>query len=276
MREPFVGRTAELAELDRQLELAEGGHERLVLLAGPAGIGKTALIRRRLSAWGTRAYPALASGDPDEEALAGGLLSQLARPEVQAAADVTALLAEGGADPLSAGMALLAFLHKMARTTTLIVVIDDAQWGDELSLKALSFALRRLSADPVLCVIASRPEGLLRLPPGITRLVDDHGVRLDLGGLQDDEVAELAELAGAGRLPARFAQRLRDHTAGVPLHLRELLHDLPGEALRTPGVTLPAPRSLETLVLGQAGYLCGRHRAPRRGSRDSRRRMRAH
>ena len=251
MREPFVGRTAELAELDRQLELAEGGHERLVLLAGPAGIGKTALIRRRLSAWGTRAYPALASGDPDEEALAGGLLSQLARPEVQAAADVTALLAEGGADPLSAGMALLAFLHKMARTTTLIVVIDDAQWGDELSLKALSFALRRLSADPVLCVIASRPEGLLRLPPGITRLVDDHGVRLDLGGLQDDEVAELAELAGAGRLPARFAQRLRDHTAGVPLHLRELLHDLPGEALRTPGVTLPAPRSLETLVLGR-------------------------
>jgi len=40
------GRAAELAELDRQLELAKGGHGRVVLLAGPAGIGKTALVRR--------------------------------------------------------------------------------------------------------------------------------------------------------------------------------------------------------------------------------------
>ena len=251
VREPFVGRSAELAELDRQLELAEGGHERLVLLAGPAGIGKTALIRQCVLAWGTRADPLLASGDPDEAQLVGGLLSQLAQPRARATTQVVALLAKGAADPLSVGPALVDFLHDLARTGTLLVVIDDAQWADELSLKALSFALRRLSADPVLCLIATRPDDLLRLPSGITRLVNDHGVRMDLAGLQTAEVAALAELAGAGPLPARFAQRLRDHTAGVPLHIRELLHDLPSEALRTPGVTLPAPRSLETLVLSR-------------------------
>ena len=251
VREPFVGRSAELAELDRQLELAEGGHERLVLLAGPAGIGKTALIRQCVLAWGTRADPLMASGDPDEAELAGGLLSQLAQPRARAATQVVALLAKGAANPLSVGPALMDFLHDLARTGTLLVVIDDAQWADELSLKALSFALRRLSADPVLCLIATRPEGLLRLPPGITRLVNDYGMRMDLAGLRTAEVAALAELAGAGPLPARSAQRLRDHTAGVPLHIRELLHDLPGEALRTPGVTLPAPRSLETLVLSR-------------------------
>jgi DNA-binding CsgD family transcriptional regulator len=246
-----VGRTAELAELDRQLELAEAGHERLVLLAGPAGIGKTALIRRGLSVWGARADPVLASGDPDEAALSGGLLSQLAQPGARAAAEIAALLADGGTDPLSVGPVLLAFLHELACTRTLIVVIDDAQWADELSLKALSFALRRLITDPVLCVIVSRPEDQLQLPLGITRLADDYGVRLDLGGLKVDEVAELAGLAGVGQLPARSAQRLRDHTAGVPLHIRELLHDLPAEALRTPGITLPAPRSLGTLVLSR-------------------------
>ncbi len=193
----------------------------------------------------------MASGDPDEAELAGGLLSQLAQPQARAAAEVAALLAKGAADPLSVGPALLAFLHDLARNKTLLVVIDDAQWADELSLKALSFALRRLSADPVLCVIAARPDDLLRLPPGITRLVNDYGVRLDLAGLHAGEVAALAERAGAGRLPARSAQRLRDHTAGVPLHIRELLHDLPGAAFRAPGVTLPAPRSLETLVLSR-------------------------
>lgn len=201
MREPFVGRSAELAELDRQLELAEGGHQRLVLLAGPAGIGKTALIRRCVSGWRTRADPLMASGDPDEAELAGGLLSQLAQPQARAAAEVAALLAKGAADPLSVGPALLAFLHDLARNKTLLVVIDDAQWADELSLKALSFALRRLSADPVLCVIAARPDDLLRLPPGITRLVNDYGVRLDLAGLHAGEVAALAERAGAGCQP---------------------------------------------------------------------------
>jgi DNA-binding CsgD family transcriptional regulator len=251
VHELFVGRAAELAELGRQFDRASAGHGRVVLLAGPAGIGKTAIIRRCLSAWAGRARPALASGDAEEAALPGGLLAQLAHSHTPAAAHLAAVSATGPADPLTAGSALLAFLREEACAATLVVVIDDAQWGDELSLKAIAFALRRLHSDPVLCLIATRPEDLYRLPHGVTRLADDHGLRLDLAGLATTEVAALAELTGAGELPYRAAQRLRDHTAGVPLHLRELLHDLPAETLRTPGTTLPAPRSLETLVLSR-------------------------
>ena len=79
----------------------------------------------------------------------------------------------------------------------------------------------------------------------------DRGTRLDLGPLGPPDVARLAELAGAGQLSRRAAQRLAEHTAGVPLHVRELLHDLPAAALRTPGAALPAPRSLGTLVLSR-------------------------
>lgn len=59
-----MGRAAELAELKRRLELAEEGHGRPVLLVGPAGIGKTAPIRRCLAAWAERTDAMLACGYP--------------------------------------------------------------------------------------------------------------------------------------------------------------------------------------------------------------------
>ena len=83
------------------------------------------------------------------------------------------------------------------------------------------------------------------------RLVDDRGTQLDLGPLNADDVAALAEQAGVGRLPHRAAEQLREHAAGIPLHVKELLHDLPADVLRAPGSVLPAPRSLEALVLSR-------------------------
>jgi DNA-binding CsgD family transcriptional regulator/exonuclease VII small subunit len=249
--EPFVGRSAELAELDRQFTLAAAGRGRVVVLAGPPGGGKTALIRRCLARWTGRADAVLVSGDEAETALAGGLVGQLVRPARGAAADLAAVMAGGRADPLSVGSAMLVLLRKRARAGPLVVVVEDAQWADELSLRALSFAARRLSADPVLCLIVTRPDGLARLPSGLLRAAAEQGARLDLVGLDAGEVAALAELAGAGRLPGRAAERLREHTGGIPLHVRELLHDLPGQMLRMPGLELPAPRSLQTLVVAR-------------------------
>ncbi len=246
--EPFVGRLAELAELDRQFVLAAAGQGRVVVLAGPAGGGKTALIGRWLPGRDAAADTVLISGDEAEVSLAGGLLGQLAPPEPS---ELAAVLAGGRADPLSAGSAVLALLRERARAGPLILVVDDAQWGDELSLRALSFAVRRLHADRVLCVIATRPDGLPRLPPGLVRVAAERGTHLDLAGLDTGEVAALAELTGAGCLPGRAAERLREHTGGIPLHVRELLHDLPGQLLRMPGTSLPAPRSLHTLVVSR-------------------------
>jgi DNA-binding CsgD family transcriptional regulator/exonuclease VII small subunit len=249
--EPFVGRAAELAELDRQFALAASGQGRVVVLAGPAGGGKTALIGQCLARWARRAQAVLVSGDEAEAALAGGLIDQLTQAAPGAAADLTAVMADDRADPLSAGSAVLALLREQARAKPLVLVVDDVQWADELSLRALSFATRRLAADPVLCLVASRSDGLARLPPGLLRVATERGTRLELAGLDAGEVAALAELAGAGRLPGRAAERLREHTAGIPLHVRELLHDLPGPMLRRPGVDLPAPRSLQTLVVSR-------------------------
>ena len=240
----------ELAALHRTFELARGGHGQLALIVGASGIGKTALTRRCLSTWLPQTVSV--SGDPGETSLAGGLLDQLAQSAtVPEAGQLAGLLAAGGVSPLSAGSALLLVFQAMAAVRPLVVVIDDAQWVDEVSLRALSFALRRLRSDPVLCIVLARPEDLGRLPDGLLRVVTDRGLRLDLGGLNPAEVTALAELVGAGPLGHRAAQRLREHAAGIPLHVKELLQDLPGDLLRAPGVTLPAPRSLAALVLAR-------------------------
>src|SRR6185437_13258854 len=233
LTEPFVGRDAELTMLGRLVPRAADGHGQVLLITGSAGLGKTALVSRGLATIPLGRVIS-ASGDADERSLTGGLLDQLARAAVAAApsdretAAAAARLHDllrAGPDPLAAGSGLLGLVEAVtAGPGPVSVVVDDAQWGDEVLLRALSFAARRLAACPVLCVIITRSEDLPALP---------------------------AELTGAGRLSRRAAQRLAEHEAGVPLHVRELLHDLPAAALRTPGAALPAPRSLGTLVLSR-------------------------
>ena len=160
-----MGKTGELGTLNRLFKRTACGDSQVVLVVGPAGIGKTALTRHCLACWQARAVSA--SGDPDETSLSGGLLDQLAQDAaVPEAKELAGLLDAGTADPLSAGSALLGMFHAMAATEPLVALVDDVQWGDELSLKALSFAGRRLRHDPVLCILVTRGEDLNRLPPG--------------------------------------------------------------------------------------------------------------
>jgi DNA-binding CsgD family transcriptional regulator len=250
MDEPFVGRDGELALLTRHCSLAAAGHGSLVLVVGPPGVGKTTLTRRFLA--GCDAKAIWVSGDVEETPLAGGLLEQVARsaagPE---AGRLGALLDEGEADPVSAGSALLRVLGAADAVRPRALVVDDAHWGDELSLKALGFAARRLAGDPVLCVIIACPEELHRLPPGLLRACGDYGERLDVAGLAPQQIEVLAGSLGVGRLSRKAAERLCEHAGGIPLHVTELLHDLPAAVLRDPGSVLPAPRSLGTLVLSR-------------------------
>jgi DNA-binding CsgD family transcriptional regulator len=254
--EHFVGRAGELAILERELCRAAEGHSQLVVVRGPVGIGKTALIRRFLVNRPVRV--GWACGDQDEISLAGGLLEQLARsaqdPRAEEPSDiwpVLELLSTGETDPLRTGSALLALLQAWPGSGPLVVVFDDAQWGDELSLRALGFALRRLRCEPVLGIVAVRTDDFTGLPPGLARVVDNRGTRLDIRGFGAEDVAALAEQCGVGRLTPPAAQRLQAHTGGVPLHVMELLHALSREELCRPDAVLPAPRSLEALVLSR-------------------------
>ena len=134
-----------------------------------------------------------------------------------------------------------------------MLVVDDAQWGDPLSLQALSYALRRLPDTPLLTLLAVREDEFGSLPPGLVRLISDRGTRLEVAGLGVAEISSLAERVGAGPVPPRAARRLLEHTGGVPQYVREVLQAVPRESLRTalsaPDLLLPSPKSLEARVL---------------------------
>ena len=243
--EYFAGRVAERAVLDGLLRDAAAGQGRLGVVVGPGCIGKTALLRQFLD--DRQARVRWVCADEDEAALPGGLLEQFGLA-----------VQDTGTDPLRAGAALLVKLRQWARNGEApgapgVIVVDDTQWGDQLSLRALSYALRRLRDAPLLTLVAVRDDEFGRLPEGLVRLLNDLGTRLDIAGLDPAEIRTLAERIGIGPLPSRAARRLLEHTGGVPLYVKEVLQAVPRESLRTalcaPDVMLPAPKSLEARML---------------------------
>ena len=133
-----------------------------------------------------------------------------------------------------------------------VVAVDDLHWADQPSLRALTFALRRLRVDRVLTMVLTRDVAEARLPDGLRRLLaDDDTLQLRLGGLEVKELRALSGQLGHRPLSVRAAARLHSHTDGSPLHARALLDQVPAEVLDDPQMPLPAPRSFALLVLAR-------------------------
>ncbi len=248
----FVGRHAHLARLHAALGDALAHRPRVGLIEGLAGIGKTALVQRfvRTAKAGSLLQ---ASGDETETRLGLGVIEQLVAHLSAPLPDPLAALGERGgrhADPLAVGAALIDLLGHLQEDGPVVITIDDAHWADTPSLQALTFALRRLRFDQVLALIITRDADDPRLPDGLRRVLRaPAGLRLSLSGLTVTEVRKLSRQLCDVPLTPRAAARLREHTAGNPLHVRALLEELPAEVLRDPVLPLPAPRSFTMLVL---------------------------
>ena len=119
-------------------EHAVEGRPQVVLVDGPSGIGKTAIVCEFVERscervlWG--------SGDGGERELAFGLVDQL----IRRASGTPPALTDGTSEFASAGLKLIEALGD----GPVAVVIDDAQWADPASLRAILFAARRLVEDP--------------------------------------------------------------------------------------------------------------------------------
>lgn len=243
----FVGRTAELEALRAALADVRAGHPRIVVVRGEPGIGKTALVRRFLRDAG-RMHTLWVSTDEEELDLQFGVVEQLWAAMPAAVADTRA--GPAGTDSLAAGAELLAGIGAVERRGPVVVVIDDLQWADGPSVRALLFVLRRLRRDRVLFLATARAVGLDRLGEGWARMLADHPRArvIDLAGLTAGQVRELAVEAERD-LSASAGERLREHTAGNPLHVRALLTELPAEAWYGEVGELPAPHSYAATVL---------------------------
>jgi DNA-binding CsgD family transcriptional regulator len=242
----FVGRQRELRVLEETLAAAGTGRPQVVYVEADAGSGKSTLLSRFLASV-TGGVVLEVCADEEETLLSYGIIDQL-QPDH---------LTEPGADPMIVGQRLVDLLDRLQRDGQVVVlVIDDLQWIDRPSSRALLFALRRLRADSILTLVAARAEGLS--DPGWARFVagDSRVTQIRLEGLT---VADLIEMAGAlelGVLSRRGAARLHAHTGGSPLYCRALLQEIGVAALNANDRGgLPAPRDLSSVILTRVAAL---------------------
>jgi DNA-binding CsgD family transcriptional regulator len=216
----LLGRQREQSAIERALAAARSGESTVLVLSGEAGIGKTALLEhaagrcggmRVLRARGIESEAEIPFGSLLEllrPALA--MLERIPRPQAEALEGALALRPARAQERFAVGAATLSLLASYAEEAPLAVLIDDAQWLDESSAQALLFAVRRLVADPVAVLIATRREEASVLT------LSDLPV-MGLSGLDSADVARLLP-----DIAPDDVARLHAATAGNPLALLEL------------------------------------------------------
>lgn len=176
-------------------------------MMGPAGVGKSEILRSVTGEWAKSGAPTLrvAGSQFDQHVPLGGVMQLL-----DGAAN-TGHRSDGherSSDnvELTAATDLIAALDRCATQNTLVVV-DDAHWLDETSRRVIEFALRRLDDRAPATLVAQR-HGVPMIP---------FGERITVGGLSRQELN--------GLLDARIDRVVTDnerataweHTAGNPL-----------------------------------------------------------
>jgi DNA-binding CsgD family transcriptional regulator len=143
------------------------------------------------------------------------------------------LIEEGSAgdDLFTIGAATLALLAEAAEHQPLLVVIDDLQWIDPASATVLTFALRRLDADAVIAILASRS-------PATGSWLERSLTVIELGGLPADAAEAILEQGGP--IAPMVAAAVIAGTGSTPLALKEVASQL-SVAQRLGVEALPEP-----------------------------------
>ena len=197
---------------------AEGG---TVLISGAAGLGKTTLLGLvcgSLDGW-TIVRTQADSFESDlsfstVDALTSGLSTALGtRPKPR----------NQDADAITVGRHLLDTLD--GRATPICIVIDDVQWVDTASARALRFVIRRLHRQPVLLIAAGRPDSgdLTDALTALSKTAPTRSARFELAPFTIEQTQSLAFAYLGRNISRRTARRLVTMTDGSPLLLTMVL-----------------------------------------------------
>jgi DNA-binding CsgD family transcriptional regulator len=215
----LLGREREREVLDRLLDGGRGG---VLVVHGEAGVGKTALLEYAVEA-GREFQVARTSGvEADMELPFAAvqqlcsplldLLDRLPQPQHEALLVAFGLSTGSAPDPFLVGLAVLGLLSEAAEERPLLAVVDDAHWLDHASARTLSFVARRLLAEQIALVFATRTidDALKGLP------------ELLVLPLRHRDARALLESVLPSRLDEPVLERIVAETRGNPLALLEL------------------------------------------------------
>ena len=208
--------------LDRMIETIRGGASSTLALVGEPGIGKTALLDYAVDVAADLTVMRAAGVESEMELAFAALhqlcaplfdhLERIAEPQREALEIVFGLTAGPPPDRFLIGLATLSLLSEVAAQHQLLCVVDDAQWLDGASAQVLAFVARRLRAEPMglLSATRERGSGLLGLP------------ELEIRGLNNLDAGALLSSVVPVRLDQRVRDRIVAETRGNPLALLEL------------------------------------------------------
>ena len=254
-----VGRDERLAQLDRFVRGLAGGPETLVV-EGEAGIGKTTLWKVAVDAAVERGYSVLGSRPSESEAgLAYSGLADLLEhadrssvvslPEPQRSALEVALLVSepvGGApEPRAIYAAFGGVLRSLSRETPVLVAVDDLQWLDRSSLRALEYVSRRIGDERVGIIATVRLDAHVATPAR-AGLAD--AVVVELGPLSPAALYQLIKVQLDARLPRSTVLRIHRETGGNPFFALELARVLVVAGLPGAGEPWPVTDDLRAMV----------------------------
>ena len=234
--EPMLhGRHEECAAIDRLLADASELRSGALVIRGEVGVGKSALLAYAADRAAEKMRVLWGAGVESESELAFAALHQLVRPVLdhverlpgpQAAAlqGAFGLATTNGTDRFLIGVGALSLLAEVAEERPLVCLVDDAQWLDQPSTDALSFAARRLEAEGVVLLVAARDDDLhMFTAPSFEEL--------RLTGLDADAAAALLTEQSPAGLAPNVRARLIEATHGNPLALLELPSSLNADQL---------------------------------------------
>ena len=281
----LLERDTTLATINQRLDDAAAGDGSVLLLEGPAGIGKTRLMQAAEHCGRERGLMTLrARGSELERDFAYGVVRQLFETPLAAMSpsERAALLAgaAGRAAPLfgiavtrnDAADALLdpsfAILHglywlcaNLGRSSPLLLCIDDGHWADHASLRFLTYLARRLEGLPIAIIAAARPARSADGSPLLAALAADRTAAVvALEPLSEQAVAELLRLGLGAEVEPAFASVCHELTGGVPFLVHELVRAIAEEqihptAAASSRVARLAPRAVSQSVVLRLGRL---------------------
>lgn len=255
--ETIVGRDAETARIAQLLAPATSGV--VLLIEGEAGIGKTTLWHAALNEAGATARVLRARPGESEARLAYAAVADLVGnayddvaqelPAPQRAALERALLrAEGGdADPRTVATGLVSTVAALSARGDVVLAVDDVQWLDRASGRALAFLARRLPERTRL-LLTRRIDGGEPVPLGLDRLPPD--VRFERILLRPLSLASLHHLLRERlglALPRPTLIRLEQSSGGNPFYALQIAQVL-DEWSPALGEALPVPPDLRDVL----------------------------
>lgn len=218
----LFGRDAECRLLKSVLESVRGGRSHALVMVGDGGVGKTALLDHLAKAAGG-CHVMRVAGIEAESSFAFAALHHLCAPLMSCASELPrpqhdALLAAFGLaegprpNGLHLGLAVLGLFSARASGSPLLCLVDDQQWLDHASSQILAFVARRLVAESVALIFATRAhDGDVADLPTMT-----------VTGLHDDDSYRLLDRVLPGRIDAGVRHQIVAEAQGNPLALIEL------------------------------------------------------